>query len=432
VSHVALVIPGLDWMGGAERQVILLAKGLRQRGWRVSVVALSGTGGPAAAELMAAGTTFLSLQMRKGLADPRGWIRFHRWLRQERPDVVHAHLPHAAWLARWSRLGMFAFPAPVQAAEKGLIPCEKADKRPSEPKGPIDSVGFMRGLKPPPPSGPDFSAACVVIDTLHSSSTGSLGRRLGYRLSGWLADRVTAVSQAVAQKHLAARMVSGNKLSVLPNGVDVEAWRPDAAVRATMRRELGLTDEFLWLAAGRLEAVKDYPTLLQAMAGTPEAARLVIAGCGPLQNELLRLCARLGLDGRVHFLGFEPDVKRWMQAADGFVLSSRWEGLPMGLLEAAACALPAVATDVSGTREAIVPGQTGCLAPAGDAAALGRAMTAMMQAPPEERHAMGERARQQAVERFSLETVLDQWEALYGELLGRGLHGIASARSGKA
>ena len=105
MSHVALLIPGLDRIGGAERQVVLIAKGLLGRGWRVSVVALSGSGGQAAAELTAAGAGFLSLEMRKGLADPRGWIRFNRWLRQEKPDVVHAHLPHAAWLARWSRLG---------------------------------------------------------------------------------------------------------------------------------------------------------------------------------------------------------------------------------------------------------------------------------------------------------------------------------------
>jgi len=78
VSHVALLIPGLDRIGGAERQVILLAKGLRQRGWKVSVVALSGTGDRAAEELHAAGGAFLSLGMCKGLADPRGWIRIHR------------------------------------------------------------------------------------------------------------------------------------------------------------------------------------------------------------------------------------------------------------------------------------------------------------------------------------------------------------------
>jgi glycosyltransferase involved in cell wall biosynthesis len=368
MSHVAvmMMIPGLDRIGGAERQAMLLAKGLRRRGWRMSMVALSGSGGAAAAELRDAGVGFASLEMRKGLADPRGWIRFHRWLWRERPDVVHAHLPHAAWLARWSRLS-----APVP----------------------------------------------VVIDTLHSSYPGRLGGQLGYGCSRWLPDHVTAVSRATAASHLAAGTVRENNITVLSNGIDVDAWRPDARARAVARRELGLADEFLWLAVGRLDAVKDYPTLLKALAGTPETARLLIAGIGPLETELVQLVARLGLERRVRFLGFEPKVERWMQAADGFVLSSRWEGLPMSLLEAAACALPSVATDVPGTREVIVDGQTGRLTLAGDATALGVAMTWMMRTPPEERRAMGERARQRVMEQFSLEVVLDRWEAFYAELL---------------
>jgi hypothetical protein len=70
MSHAAMMIPGLDRVGGAEQQAISLAKGLRRRGWRVSMVALSGSGGSAAAELEDAGIQFLSLEMRKGLADP--------------------------------------------------------------------------------------------------------------------------------------------------------------------------------------------------------------------------------------------------------------------------------------------------------------------------------------------------------------------------
>jgi glycosyltransferase involved in cell wall biosynthesis len=224
-------------------------------------------------------------------------------------------------------------------------------------------------------------------------------------------------------------MTSADKLAVLPNGVDVEVWRPDSAVRTAMRRELGLEDEFLWFAAGRLDAVKDYPALLSAMVHVPKTARLVIAGSGSLQSELQRLSTRLGLDGRVRFLGFEPDVRRWMRAADGFVLSSLREGLPMGLLEASACALPAVATDVPGTREVIVDGKTGRLALAGDAAALGEAMTRMMRTPPEERRTMGERARQHVMDRFSLKAVLDLWESQYGELLKRNPKPIRYGRA---
>ena len=366
MSHVALVIPGLDRLGGAERQVILLAKGLTARGWRVSVVALSGTGGSAGGDLLAAGVGFLSLEMRKGLADPRGWLRFRRWLRRETPDVVHAHLPHAAWMARWSRLC-----APVR----------------------------------------------VVLDTLHSSSTGTLGRWLGYRWSDWLADRVTAVSVAVSDAHVSAGMASKQKLLVIPNGVGVETWRPNVDVRQTLRQGLEVGGEFLWFAAGRLEPVKDYPTLLRAFSGLAEPAELVIAGTGPLKAELVQLATELGVSRRVRFLGFEPDVRRWMQAADGFVLTSRWEGLPMALLEAAACARPAVATDVPGTREVVVDGQTGLLAEAGDANKLCEAMTSMMHMTREDRMAMGERARQRAIECFSLETMLDKYEALYRRLI---------------
>jgi glycosyltransferase involved in cell wall biosynthesis len=372
MSHAAIAIPGLDRIGGAEQQAMLLAMGLRRRGWRVSVVALSGTGGAAATELADAGVAFLSLEMRKGLADPRGWLRFHRWLCRKQPDVVHAHLPHAAWLARWSRLGAH-------------VP--------------------------------------LVIDTLHSSCTGKLGRRVGYACSRWLPDHVTAVSEATAAAHAAAGMVSPGHLSVLGNGIDVNRWQPDARARLEARQELGIKNDFLWLAVGRLEAVKDYPTLLNAFARAPQtaklAAQLLVLGTGPLEAELNSMAAGLGLGQRVCFAGFHANVTRWMQAADGFVLSSRYEGLPMVLLEAGACELPAVATDVPGTREVIVDGETGWLTPAGDPQRLAAAMNWLMHIPLNQRRAIGERARQHVVEHFSLETVLDRWEQLYADLLKR-------------
>ena len=366
MKHVVQLIPTLDRMGGAERQLLLLAQGLRRRGWRISVVVLSGEGG--AEELRATGGDFFSLRMHHGLADPGGWRHWHDWIRQNAPDVVHAHLPHAAWLARWSRL---------------------------------------------------FAPTQVLIDTLHSSSTGAVGRRLGYRLSRWLPDRVTAVGQAVAAAHRAAALVDPARLTALPNGIDIKEWRPDTKVRAALRRELGLGEEFLWLAAGRMDPVKDFSTLLWAFAEIPAPARLVIAGCGPMEAELRRLAARLGLDARLRFLGFEPNLLPWMRAADGFVLSSRWEGLPMTLLEAAACALPAVATDVPGSNEVVVHEETGFLACAGSALALSRAMKRLMQTTLEERHALGLRARQRVVEHYSLDAVLNRWEALYADLLSR-------------
>jgi glycosyltransferase involved in cell wall biosynthesis len=214
-------------------------------------------------------------------------------------------------------------------------------------------------------------------------------------------------------------MVEESKIIVIPNGVDIENWRADVGVREMVRQESGFGNEFLWFAAGRLEKVKDYPTMLRAMAGLPETSSLVIAGAGHEEGTLRRICSELGLEQRVRFLGFESNVLRWMQAADGFVLSSRWEGLPMALLEAAACALPAVATEVPGSREVVLHGETGFLAAPGSSFALQEAMARTMLMQAEGRRAMGEQARSNAVKCFSLEMMLDRWEELYTSLLDR-------------
>lgn len=366
MSPVALMIPTIDRIGGAERQVLALATGLRRRGWNVTVVALAGTGGEAAKTLERDGIGYLSLEMRKGLADPRGWLRLLAWLRKHKPDIVHAHLPHAAWMARAARLL-------------------------------VHSPAF--------------------VDTIHSASTGCWTRRFGYRLTRSLPGCVVAVSHAAAESHVDAGMVNPQRLKVIYNGVDMEAWRPDAPNRETLRHNLGLGNEFVWLAAGRIEPVKDYPTILRAFAMLSMPARLVIAGAGSQQQELELLAERLGVAGQVRFLGFVPDVRRWMQAADGFILTSRWEGLPIAVLEAAACELPQVATRVSGTCEAIEDGATGLLAEPGDHAGLAKAMNRLMAMPREERRSMGARARQRVIERFSLEAALDRHEELYCELL---------------
>jgi len=88
----------------------------------------------------------------------------------------------------------------------------------------------------------------------------------------------------------------------------------------------------------------------------------------------------------------------------------------MSLIEAGACGLPAVATDVPGTREILVHGDTGLLAPPGDAVALGSAMNRMMNLDANARFYMGAKARRRVVDRFSLNSVLDRWESLYAEL----------------
>lgn len=379
MKHVAYLIPTLDRIGGAEQQVILLAGGLAKRGWRVSVITLSGTGGNAKERLQSAGIDFLSLHMRKGLADPRGWIHLNCWIRLNRPDVVHAHLPHASLLARWSRIA-----APVR----------------------------------------------VLVDTIHSPATGGAVRRFGYRITAALPDAVTAVSRAACKAWLTSGMVHQEKLSIVPNGVDLDHWKSDREARDAMRQELRLSEEFLWLAVGRLDPVKDHATLLRAFSRLPSNARLVIAGEGPLKSQLNAIVKTLALGDRVLFPGFQIDVLRWMRAADGFVLSSRWEGLPIALLEACACELPAVITDIPGAREVLADAQCTSAAAVGNADSLAANLNNVMRLPQTDRSELGRRMRQSVVERFSLGAVLNRWEELYGMLLERNSQPSRFGRAG--
>lgn len=371
MRHLAYLIPTLDRIGGAEQQTLLLGGGMAKRGWRVTLIAINRTGGDHRESLQTRGITYLSLKMRKGLRDPQGWLKLRQWIKSECPDVLHAHLPQAALLARFSRL---AAPIPV------------------------------------------------LVDTIHSPDVGRRTRQLAYRASIWLPDLVTSVSQAVAAPWLANKLVAPARLAVIPNGIDLNHWRCDDGLRYTIRTQFKLNNQFVWLSIGRLDPVKDHATLLRAMSMLPSKSSLVIAGIGPLEHELQNLTTQLGLDNRVTFLGFQSDIRPWLQAADAFVLCSRWEGLPMSLLEASACELPSVTTDLPGVRE-ILPNQDASItAPVEDASALAAAMSRMMGLPESARRTLGHSARKQVAKRFSLDSILDTWEAAYSGLLQNSPH----------
>src|SRR6185437_1679162 len=148
----------------------------------------------------------------------------------------------------------------------------------------------------------------VLVDTIHSPATGDAARRFGYRLTRRQPDAITAVSHAAAHPWIRASLVNTGSLTVIPNGIDTDRWKRDHRARSYMRKTLGLTDEFLWLAVGRLDPVKDDATLLKSFARLSPHARLVIAGSGPLQGELRTLATQLGLYDRVTFAGFQKNI----------------------------------------------------------------------------------------------------------------------------
>ena len=374
MKRVLFVITGLG-LGGAETQLVHLATRLKARGWDVRVVSLT----PPRAyvqELEAAGVPVISLGIKGKLPDPRPVFRLAKMIRTWRPEVVHSHMVHANLVARLVRL---LAPVPV------LI-CTAHN---------IDEKG-QRG-------------------------SGRL-REMAYRLTDPLCDLTTQVSRAGLERYVRIRAVPRHKIRYLPNGIDTERFRPDPELRARLRQELGLETAFAWLAAGRFVVSKDYANMLQAFSRVaPERNEgcLVIAGDGPLRPSMEQLASDLGVTERVKFLGTRRDIPALMDAADAYVMSSAWEGLPMVLLEAAASGLPIVATDVGGNSEVVIDGKTGFLVPPKDPDALAQAMLRLMGLPPEERRRMGAVARQHIEANYSLDRVVDQWEALYTELLER-------------
>ncbi|WP_425374305.1 glycosyltransferase [Lichenihabitans psoromatis] len=196
-----------------------------------------------------------------------------------------------------------------------------------------------------------------------------------------LVDRIVCVSEASARSYRDVG-VPNDRLAVIRNGHDPRtATRSRAAVRA----DLGLSAQLpMLLTAARFTAQKDHATLIEAvpavLARFPDAC-FVLAGSGPLEATIAMQIAAQNLSASVRLLGQRDDIPDLLGAADLLVLPSRFEGLPLTILEAMAAGVPVVATNVGGTDEAAVDGVTGLLVPPGEPARLAAAIQAMLEDP---------------------------------------------------
>jgi len=212
------------------------------------------------------------------------------------------------------------------------------------------------------------------------------------------------------------RAVPPSRCTVVRNAIDMDELVADTVRRAKTREELTANADFIWLAVGRLTPAKDYPNLVRAFARLCSAhprAQLWIAGQGTVSAlaEVEDLAKRLGVEPRTRLLGLRRDLPALFDAADAFVLSSAWEGMPLAVGEAMAMQKPVVATDVGGVRE--LAGECARLVAARDSAALAEAMDAVMREPEEARQAQGRSARMRIETQFSVEARVEEWEEIY-------------------
>lgn len=215
----------------------------------------------------------------------------------------------------------------------------------------------------------------VEHDVWHYDDPGE--RRLTWLAGHLVRPTVVAVSQTVARA--VREVMPAGTVQVVSNAVDTDRFVPGD--RAAARRRLGLPEAARIIGvAGRLEHVKGPDVLLDAMAGVPDAL-VVFIGKGSVEADLKAQTARLGLEGRVRFLGQRKDMPDIYPAFDLICLPSRNEGLPLSVLEAQSCNIPVVACDVGSVREGLCP-QTGLLVPPEDPVALAAALTRRLASPP--------------------------------------------------
>ncbi|HWP59903.1 MAG TPA: glycosyltransferase [Candidatus Acidoferrales bacterium] len=267
--------------------------------------------------------------------------------------------------------------------------------------------------------------------------SGSAWKRNRVRwLAGRIIDRYVVVCRFFRDWLQAACRIKADKIVCIPNGVDTArffpvgqdgtigangAAGPGAETRGSLREKIGLPREgTLFGSVGRLDPVKDFPTLLRGFAEIekrfPET-RLAIAGDGPLRGELARLTRSLNLEGRVFWLGERQDVPAILRCLDVFVQASLFEGMSNTILEAMATGLPIVATDTGGNGELVADKENGWLVPVGRPSALARAMESYL-ADPKLRSHHGARSRARALEEFALPVMAERYAGLYQRLWG--------------
>jgi len=365
VTRVLWLIKGLG-PGGAERLLVEHARAADRSEFRYEVAYLLEAKQHLVPELEALGVRTHGLGVRNEL-DPRWTARLASLLRRGAFDVVHAHAPVPASVAR------------------------------------LEVRGFPRARRP------------AFVYTEHNRwPSYRFETRAANQATFGLNDKVFAVSDDVRDS-IPTRWRAD--VEVLVHGVDVDAVRDTRAQRDETRRELGVQPgESLAVTVANLRADKNYPGLIEAARLLVERdvpIRFATCGQGQLEQEVAAAHRRSGLGDRFALLGYRDDATRLIAAADVFVLASHHEGLPVTVMEALTLGVPVVAPAVGGLPQVVHDGDNGLLVRPGSATALADGIARAI-APEEHARLVG--GAQQTGDRFSSAHATARVESAYREL----------------
>ena len=363
--------------GGGAEHVRCLVHGMDRQRYAFTVVMPEDGGHVTGADLIALdGTCFVALGLSAGFS-LGVLLRLRGVMRQGQYQIAHCHGMRAALYARLASLTL----------------------RP-QPKLVFSIHGFAAPHYMPP----------------KRQALLGLERCLAEATDAWV-----CVSRAERDALLRSGVAPAARVHLIRNGIEWQRFASVQEQRASMRETLRLpAGAFVATTVCRLYRPRDFSTLLRAFqqvrAALPQT-HLLIVGDGPLRDKVEQEMAALSLTQVVHLLGMRRDVPQILGATDVFVLASKgWEGLPLTVLEAMAASVPVVASDVGGTREAVLDGETGYLFQPGDVAALALHLRALADDPVLARQ-VGQRGQARIRELFTAERMARETAALYQQLM---------------
>ena len=374
--RVAHVVLSLD-VGGLERIVVDLIRCGRVLGQDMAVVCLERRG-TLAAMAKAAGAEISCVDKPPGRR-PVTVGHLREVFQRLRPDIIHTHQIGALY---------YAGPAARRAGVRAVVHTEHINHS-------AKRTGLMDRAK----------------------------LRLLWAIAGRHARRFFGVSEDIIEAAGSFGIVPRKKLAVVQNGIDTSTFNatPEALAEALRAfKLLGIPDHAKVVGTvGRLAEVKRHDLLIRGFARSavdrPDAC-LVVVGDGPDRSALESLVKSLGMDGRVHLVGYLEHPESLLRGMDIFALASRLEGLPLAILEAWAAGVPVVASSVGGVPALIDHGRTGLLFDSGDETTLARHLSDLMADPARARR-IGEAGRVRVVAEFDSGIMAAAYDRHYREVL---------------
>lgn len=341
-------------MGGAERVLLDIAVAAKERGCSVAVAVNESR---LAEKLREAGIPVVRIFWSK----PRTFhtlLRLWRLCKQFEPDVIHSHHRYTTFLADL----------------------------------------FLQSRAP----------------VLHTEHVLRNDKRLLFRAG----TKISAVHETVAQNLVNYFKVSPLKVVTIPNAVK----KPEARsprLNSIRQRYLKSPEELWAFFIGRLEEQKGHSYLIQAVAlldeKTRSKLRVFLAGDGSLEASLKEKVRTLKVENNFVFLGHTDEVNEWLELCDFVVLSSLWEGMPLSVLEAFGAGKAVLATDIPGTREVMIDGETGWLVKAADSAGMARGLNKVL-SQPQEIIRMGKVAQARWRKEYSFDVMMDRYMKVYQDM----------------